>query len=412
MGMVNSSCRFSRCYTWFINGNSRAKILVEENGIGWINIVNHWFGCNNYKFGDWRISGSNRSIILKIRKEFTIKKTVVTVALLILSASIVCAEGSQEDDITWGQFYGKIQIGLTVAVYGAIAPSERMNEIIQEVRDNDTNNDGFLYLIDTSEIFIFNYYIVHVSGQTLYFTTSTLIDYPTMIDKKMKVYSLLDINQRHAFLNAINAWRERVAKTPPNRQQQQQSSANKAAEHNDRGIEYYNKGNYDRAIAEYTEAIRLNPNLTAAYANRGVVYHEKGDYNRAITDYTEAIRLNPNEADYYNIRGIAYENKGDYDRAIADHTQAIRLAPNNADTYDWRGQAYYNKGDYDRAIADFTQQMRLEPNTASAYNWRGYAYMEKGNYRQARADVNKALQLNPNSESAKTLSEELRKKGY
>jgi len=309
---------------------------------------------------------------------YTEKKTVVTVALLILCASIVCAEGSQEDDITWGQFYGKIQIRLTVAVYGAIAPSERMNEIIQEVRDNDTNNDGFLYLVDTSEIFIFNYYIVHVSGQTLYFTTSTLIDYPTMIDKKMKVYSLLDINQRHAFLNAINAWRERVAKTPPNRQQQQQSAANKATEHNDRGVEYFNKGNYDRALTEFNEAIRFNSSDAVLYQNRALTYYNKHDWDRAIADFNQQIRLDPKDADAYKFRAFAYNAKGDWDRAIADFTEAIRLGQNNVDTY----------------------------------NERGFAYMNKGNFTQARADVNRALRINPNYEDAKSLSEELRKKGY
>jgi tetratricopeptide (TPR) repeat protein len=71
------------------------------------------------------------------------------------------------------------------------------------------------------------------------------------------------------------------------------------------------KGNYDRAISDYTEAIRLKPNYAKAYYNRGNAYREKGDYDRAISDYNEAIRLNPKDANAYHSRGVAYYHKGE-----------------------------------------------------------------------------------------------------
>jgi tetratricopeptide (TPR) repeat protein len=52
----------------------------------------------------------------------------------------------------------------------------------------------------------------------------------------------------------------------------------------------------------------------------------KGDYDRAIADYTEAIRLDPGLALAYNNRGFAYSHKGDNDRAIADYDQAINVS--------------------------------------------------------------------------------------
>ncbi len=65
-------------------------------------------------------------------------------------------------------------------------------------------------------------------------------------------------------------------------------------------------------------------NLAKAYNNRGNAYDAKGDYDRAIADYTEAIRLDPKYAHAYNNRGNAYGAKGDYDHAIADFDQVIR----------------------------------------------------------------------------------------
>jgi tetratricopeptide (TPR) repeat protein len=64
-----------------------------------------------------------------------------------------------------------------------------------------------------------------------------------------------------------------------------------------------------------------------AYNNRGFVWHDKGDLDRAIADYSEAIRLDPKQANAYRNRGNALREKGDLDRAIADLNEAIRLDP-------------------------------------------------------------------------------------
>lgn len=64
-----------------------------------------------------------------------------------------------------------------------------------------------------------------------------------------------------------------------------------------------------------------------AYANRGIVHRHKGDYDRAIADYSKAIELNPQYADAYYNRAIAYQHKGDNDRAAADANRAIALDP-------------------------------------------------------------------------------------
>ena len=70
----------------------------------------------------------------------------------------------------------------------------------------------------------------------------------------------------------------------------------------------------------------LPHNVTAHY-NRGVAYMSKQDFDNAITDFTEVIRLNPKDADAYGGRGTSYRKKGSFDNAIADLTQAIRLNP-------------------------------------------------------------------------------------
>jgi tetratricopeptide (TPR) repeat protein len=69
-----------------------------------------------------------------------------------------------------------------------------------------------------------------------------------------------------------------------------------ASKASNRGLAYRAKGEHDRAIQDYDEAIKLNPNLAIAFYNRGLAYGAKGQHDRAIQDFDQAIRLNPSDA--------------------------------------------------------------------------------------------------------------------
>ncbi|MGP0089489.1 MAG: tetratricopeptide repeat protein [Xanthobacteraceae bacterium] len=163
--------------------------------------------------------------------------------------------------------------------------------------------------------------------------------------------------------------------------------------YNGRGNAYRNKGDLDRAIADYDAAIRLDPKFYFAYVNRGDVYYAKGDVERVIGDYNEVIRLQPDYAYAHYIRGNAYYAKGDFGRAIADYNDAIRLIPNYAIAYNGRGTAFKAKGESDRAIADYNEAIRFDPKYAVAYANRGNAYHDNGDNDRAIADYTDAIRF-------------------
>src|SRR5947208_1753877 len=101
----------------------------------------------------------------------------------------------------------------------------------------------------------------------------------------------------------------------------------------------------EQRIADYTEAIRLDPKFSQAWRDRGAAFYFKKDYAKAIENYDEAIRLDPTSARAFTNRGAAYKKQGRNDRAIADESEAIRLDPTMPEYFDNRGLSYAANGE-------------------------------------------------------------------
>jgi tetratricopeptide (TPR) repeat protein len=144
-----------------------------------------------------------------------------------------------------------------------------------------------------------------------------------------------------------------------------ETPANRAGAYISRGIAHYNKGENEPAIADFSEAIKLDPSDAKAYANRGTAYERKRDYDRAIEaieDYTTAIRINPSDAGAYNGRAEAYFTIGEAAQGLIDAERSLQLRPNDAATLYTRGIIYEALGRREDAIADFRRSQAINPH--------------------------------------------------
>ncbi len=103
------------------------------------------------------------------------------------------------------------------------------------------------------------------------------------------------------------------------------------------------------------------------YYSRGAAHWRNREYDAAINDENEALRINPILSDAYMRRGAAYFGKGDYDRSIADSTKAIEIDPVNVRAFSNRAIARQRKVDRLGAIADETKAIEIDPQFVAAY---------------------------------------------
>ena len=196
-----------------------------------------------------------------------------------------------------------------------------------------------------------------------------------------------------------------------------------------RGIERYNAGDFDGAIADFSEAIDVNSGFVktsekrrnsshfkadqksdgadedrivvvdsfnaVSYYDRGMAWHAKGEVDRAIDDFNKAIASNPRYIDAYLARGRAWHSKKDFAKAIADYDHAISLDPRCTFAYNNRGIARKDLQDLRGAISDFDRAITLNPNLAQAYINRGAARCAAGDLTGARTDLDKAIATEP-----------------
>jgi tetratricopeptide (TPR) repeat protein len=177
-----------------------------------------------------------------------------------------------------------------------------------------------------------------------------------------------------------------------------------------RGIAYAARGDIDKAIADVSEGIRLDPHQAYRFQERGELYFKKGDFAEAISDFNQAKKMDATRAFRFHWRGLAYSGIGNFPAAIADFTEAIRLDPvkRGFRFYD-RANALRAAGQYALAIQDYDQVLQLDPTNGWAFVDRGRAYAKNDQIALAKSDFEAALSVagNANPELRQAVTDEM-----
>lgn len=108
---------------------------------------------------------------------------------------------------------------------------------------------------------------------------------------------------------------------------------------------------------------------SARLAHRAEKHNQHGNYEQAVLDAQQAIRLDPENIKPYIELGYAYDQQGNYDGAVREFSKARDIAPNQPDIYANLGAVYYDKGDYVRALSEFKRALHLNPHEPCYQDW-------------------------------------------
>ena len=169
---------------------------------------------------------------------------------------------------------------------------------------------------------------------------------------------------------------------------------------------YNNRANYyyrsakrvDDALADYDQALALNPRVPRTWMNKGMVLAEQNRNDSALVCFDHVLELQPEHTDALNNRGGIKFRKGDLTGAVDDFSRAIELKPDFWYAYTNRGLAYFHLGEYEKSIADWRRATELQPNNPTTYQTFGSigeALLQLNRPREAVAEYDKAIRSAP-----------------
>jgi protein O-mannosyl-transferase len=161
------------------------------------------------------------------------------------------------------------------------------------------------------------------------------------------------------------------------------------------GFALADRGNFDGAIAQYTEALRISPTFAETHNALGLIYFKQGRLSEAMTQYAEALRLNPRFVEAHSNLGTVLGAQGKTEEAILEFLKALRIDPDNAVAHYNLGFALADQGRTDEAIAQFREALRINPLNPDAYNRLGNALLIQGKVSEALGQYAEALRIKP-----------------
>jgi tetratricopeptide (TPR) repeat protein len=251
-----------------------------------------------------------------------------------------------------------------------------------------------------------NYQYFNGLGNTCFFAT----DYTTAIESYQKALALrasdpvLHANLAHAY-RKIKEWKKAVDEYEAARSLATDTDSYRSElklTFNEQGNDLYDSGRYDEAVEGYKKAIEVDPKDAVLHSNMAAAYWKLKNWTDAAAEYTRALRLDPdNEAYRRNLKHMLNENgndlysQGRYQEAAQSYQRAIGIDPDDAVLYSNLAAAYREMKDWQHAVEEYKQAMLIEPFQDGYVNSLGNTYFSQGEYYLAAQYFMRAIGLNP-----------------
>lgn len=174
-----------------------------------------------------------------------------------------------------------------------------------------------------------------------------------------------------------------------------------------RGDAFFKIHEFDKAVADFSQALSIDKNATPAWFGRGMAYGRMGQIDRGIADLSEFIKRKPTSSLAYTKRGVRYLWKGDRVNAEKDLRKAIELDPRNAEAHDDLGVIHAQRGELTQAIRHFSKTIAIDPVYQKGHHNLAMAYYLSGDHDKALILIDKALAIKANEKVSLLLKSQI-----
>ena len=161
------------------------------------------------------------------------------------------------------------------------------------------------------------------------------------------------------------------------------------------GADYHYKGNLDKAISRFEQAIKLEPKNEYAHNQLGILYGKKGEFNKAYREFLIVSELDRQNTFALLWLGILHLRKGEMNKAFERFNQIIRIDPNNADAYYFLGTIYNFRHNPVRAIEYLKKARDADSGEADTHFRLAKAFHNLDMIANAMLEYNRAIELKP-----------------
>jgi pentatricopeptide repeat protein len=209
------------------------------------------------------------------------------------------------------------------------------------------------------------------------------------ISNKIKRWSIMEISSNYSIFDYASL-------VQTNMEQQSQTALGN-------GLNFYQNGDYKRALQEFQRSIALSPyneNVIDTYNYMANAYLNLGDSKGAEKAYKTAISVDPQREDIYLKLGNLYYSEEKFSQAEQAYKNAVRVYP-STETYYSLAHCCLGTGKLDEAEQYFEKVIRMEPKSENGYYGLGMTYAKQEDYENAIGQFQKALEIKPGFDDAR-----------
>jgi len=180
-----------------------------------------------------------------------------------------------------------------------------------------------------------------------------------------------------------------------------------------RGADFYDLGDYDKAMQDETKAIQMDADIENGYYWRALIKERMGDYKGSIEDHLKSLDHVANKGMDYEDLAVDESYLGDNTKALEYINMAIPADSTLKNAYNWRAAIKHDMGDYKGSAEDYTASLKIGANKGKDYEGRAIDEYHLKDYTDALSDINLAIQSDTTLKQAtgwkKSIEEALRK---